>query len=515
MKIIIRTLLICCFVILQYPIMARAADTVAPVITDVKVVNPVVQKPGILYIDVTFVEDGVGLDQISCSLYRPNGNLGPNGLVDAFLCTHNGDLKNPYSGTIRLSIPIHSTEPEGKWRVASVAAADKAGNMMEIQVVPPGTGEEIYIDSYSNQPEPSDWKALFPYIDVKNEFDIGLECGLGHPKLIEYIKNMEDGKTANILIDKNQEAILPKEAFDAIKGTKKQLVLYKGGYQWIFKGEDIIHPTKDINLDIVLKTEVGKEYGVSGKLVSVQFKPNGELPGKATIRLKSDYLYNMNDISGDLYLYYLDGGKVKDQKAKFTLVFDGTDRWCHFDITHNSTYLISNKKISSVCAVTSIGTPLKKLYIQKGKTFTPSVVLYNGSTNVTSKLTWKSSDKKVATVSAKGVIRGIKKGKAKITATTPNKKKLTITVCVSNKSIALKSVTVKAPKTLKVGKTYKMSVKLSPVKATGQKVTFKSSNKKALSVDKAGMLYAKKKGTYKITVTAGKKKITKKVKVVK
>ena len=46
-------------------------------------------------------------------------------------------------------------------------------------------------------------------------------------------------------------------------------------------------------------------------------------------------------------------------------------------------------------------------------------------------MTWKSSNKKVATVTKKGKVKGIKKGSAKITVTTKDgKKKATCTVTV-------------------------------------------------------------------------------------
>ena len=45
-------------------------------------------------------------------------------------------------------------------------------------------------------------------------------------------------------------------------------------------------------------------------------------------------------------------------------------------------------------------------------------------------LTWTSSNKKVATVSGKGVVKAIKPGKARITVRTANGKKATVTITV-------------------------------------------------------------------------------------
>ena len=76
---------------------------------------------------------------------------------------------------------------------------------------------------------------------------------------------------------------------------------------------------------------------------------------------------------------------------------------------------------------TKISGLKKKLTLKKGKKLTLKPVI----TPITSqdKVTYKTSDKKVATVSAKGVITGKKAGKAKITVTS-GKKKVTVTVTV-------------------------------------------------------------------------------------
>jgi len=45
-------------------------------------------------------------------------------------------------------------------------------------------------------------------------------------------------------------------------------------------------------------------------------------------------------------------------------------------------------------------------------------------------VTWTTSDKKIATVNSKGVVKGVKKGKVTITATTWNGKTAKCTVTV-------------------------------------------------------------------------------------
>jgi uncharacterized protein YjdB len=174
-------------------------------------------------------------------------------------------------------------------------------------------------------------------------------------------------------------------------------------------------------------------------------------------------------------------------------------------------------KIMVAKNVTAVRTPVKKIYLVKKKAFKPPVAFNGKDINgkvwgygKTAKLTWRSSKKSVATVTATGKIKAKKTGTAKITATALNgKAKVTFTVKVVKKARKLIKVALKkAPKSLKRGKTRVLKVKLTSAKATGVKITFKSSKPKVLKVDKAGKLYAIKKGKAKITIKAkGKKKV--------
>lgn len=117
------------------------------------------------------------------------------------------------------------------------------------------------------------------------------------------------------------------------------------------------------------------------------------------------------------------------------------------------------------------------------------------------KTTFKSSNKKVATVNSSGKIKAVKKGTAFIKITN-NKITKSFKVKVNNPKLNAKS------KTLKVGKTFK-------VKITGKigKAKFKSSNKSVATVNSSGKIKAVKKGKATITVTANGVKLKIKVKV--
>jgi alpha-amylase len=106
-----------------------------------------------------------------------------------------------------------------------------------------------------------------------------------------------------------------------------------------------------------------------------------------------------------------------------------------------------------------------------------------------------------------GKITGKKIGQAKVTAKALNGKFYTFTINVVAKAKELSGFTLINPKkTMIIGNTSVLKVKVSSDKATNQTVTFKSSNTSLIKVDKAGKLYAVKKGTAKITVSVGGKK---------
>ena len=150
----------------------------------------------------------------------------------------------------------------------------------------------------------------------------------------------------------------------------------------------------------------------------------------------------------------------------------------------------------------------KSISIVKGKTMKLKPVLV--PKNSTEKISYSTSNKKVATVNAKGVITGKKAGTAKITVKSGSKKYV-ITVKVTKVKTA-KLSGIPAKKSIKKGKTYKLKAVVTP-KNSDEKVTYSSSNKKIATVTAKGVVKGKKKGTVKITVKSGSRKKTCKVTV--
>ena len=137
-------------------------------------------------------------------------------------------------------------------------------------------------------------------------------------------------------------------------------------------------------------------------------------------------------------------------------------------------------------------------------TITGSSVVAKGKT-VTLKadqdVTWNSSDKKIATVSSSGKVKGIKAGKVTITATAKNgKAKASWKMTVMKKAASKVTIQNKAD-ILQVGESYELQAKASPSEA-GQAFTWKSSNTKVAKVTADGTVTALKEGKAKITATA-------------
>lgn len=160
---------------------------------------------------------------------------------------------------------------------------------------------------------------------------------------------------------------------------------------------------------------------------------------------------------------------------------------------------------------TKITTTTKSLTLAKGTTY-KKLASSIAVTPVTSKekVTYSSSNKKVATVSSKGVIKAKKAGTAKITVKS-GKKKVVVTVKVTGvKTTNLSGVP--AAKNVSKGKSFKIKAIATP-KNTDEKITFKSSNKKVATVTSKGVVKGLKKGAATITVQSGSKKMTCKVTV--
>ena len=143
--------------------------------------------------------------------------------------------------------------------------------------------------------------------------------------------------------------------------------------------------------------------------------------------------------------------------------------------------------------------------------------------NATDKsVTWTSSNKKVATVNAKGLVKFKKNAggkKVTITATAKDGSKKFAKITLTCMKGSVKSIKLSGKTTVKSGKTTKLKAKVSTKNGKANKtVVWSSSNTKLATVDKNGKVKTVKgkKGTVKITAKAtdgSGKKATIKIKI--
>lgn len=126
------------------------------------------------------------------------------------------------------------------------------------------------------------------------------------------------------------------------------------------------------------------------------------------------------------------------------------------------------------------------------------------------RVTWQSSDEKVATVDENGKVTAVGNGTATITATSVSGS-YTAAVSVTVKiPVKIQKLTIEAEKeTLtKIGESTELKVKIEPENADLQKLIWKSDNEKVATTDENGKVTAVGNGTAEITVTTEDGKIT-------
>lgn len=161
--------------------------------------------------------------------------------------------------------------------------------------------------------------------------------------------------------------------------------------------------------------------------------------------------------------------------------------------TATITAKIGNKKYTCKVKVETPKLSKSSLILTKGKTATLKV------SGTSQKITWKSSNKKIATVTSKGVVKGVNAGDCKITATVCGKK-YTCTVTVKKQVIPVEDFSINQYYiTIKEGETQQISPYFYPENATDKTVKWTSSNSTVASVDSNGVVTGKSMGEVVIT----------------
>ena len=169
---------------------------------------------------------------------------------------------------------------------------------------------------------------------------------------------------------------------------------------------------------------------------------------------------------------------VKAGKAKITLTVQNPG---------DAQALVLSKDVTVKQYVTSIKLNATKKTIYNGKSFTLKATV-NPKNAANKAVTYKSSNKKIATVTSKGVVKGIKPGKATITVTAKD----------GSKKSAKCTVTVKAQKATKL----KISAKkTTTLKKKGASVKIKATLYPSNTYNKLIKVSSSKKGIVKLSAS--------------
>jgi uncharacterized protein YjdB len=273
-------------------------------------------------------------------------------------------------------------------------------------------------------------------------------------------------------------------------------------------------------------------YKIAGQQATEKEKATGAKVQSLTISsAPPSYLYNANLVTNAVRLradilpsnagnkdvtWKSNNAKIATVGASGTVTFKGAEGSVRITATaKDGSGKTAYKDINVIKRVTKIRTPQKTVYLTQGKKLALPIAMDDGVLTVTGANTFKSSDPAIAAVTAKGKITAKNPGKTTITVTARNGKLLNVTVNVVKKSVKLRKVKLSGtPKKLQAGKVKQLKISVTPKKATGLKITYKSSNKSVLTVDKAGKITALKEGKAYVTVKVGKKKVkTRKIQV--
>ena len=146
----------------------------------------------------------------------------------------------------------------------------------------------------------------------------------------------------------------------------------------------------------------------------------------------------------------------------------------------------------------SISIGLRDVVVQVGEEYQIPYTL-NPTSSTEANITWTSKNTAVATITDKGVVKGIAQGSTIIMAKLANGEIAYCNVVVEEEVSGLQLNYDK--KTIYKGKSFTLKATVTPNGATNPKVTYESSNENIVTVSSKGKVTGKKAGTAIITVT--------------
>lgn len=304
-------------------------DTSSPVVTNVEVLADTLQETSIASVKIDYTEHGYGISNASATFKYGNTSITLAVPTTATL-TKNSTISD-ITSSITVSMRIPATSVSGTYTLYSVDIADFSGNQTTYSV------------------DKNNLSSIAADINTR-KFDIVIDSTvktnyLSVDTIVDYVKEQDDAAIIRIIPD---ISTAPAELFQALIGTNKTIIFDDDkGIKWIFKASDI-DSTKIKPINVSYQLNIVPDTLNQGKndVVQIIFPSNGELPGKATLRIKPDYLTAAYKLRTDLILYYANGNSLEKVAANMRWV----DGYLEFDVTHNSTYYLSDHEMTKAPA---------------------------------------------------------------------------------------------------------------------------------------------------------------------
>lgn len=281
-------------------------------LNSIEILNSNIVTPNVLSLKININPGTEGLKGVNVSIINENGNK-----KALYWETQEPIVKNE----VIIKLPINTYLENGHYIIDKIT---------------------VYSDNFITSYEEQSLNIIMKNnhsIEIKGKYDVTYYGSTANTNgVIKAIENMEEGQVA--IAEYSIRSIADKSIFEAMAGKNVTLVFEGYDVQWVFNGIDIKKDKcKSIDLAVKMSTLTGTQLGFANEesMLVIDFMSNGELPGKAKIRLSNEYLKVKYSYKQDLVLTYYDvnpqqiNGKINCQN----------DGFAEIEITHNSRYIIS------------------------------------------------------------------------------------------------------------------------------------------------------------------------------
>lgn len=302
----------------------RNEGIVQPIIVSAEICEKEITAPNVIDLKMEVKTQNADIEGISVTMINTNGRA----------YNLNMELENKLkTGVHHIKIPISPYFESGEYSITDINLYSDYG-----------------FTFYFNTDKPyGSYAEHYELNTILNDNTINIKCldqvsyygSTSNTKTaVKKIKQLKSGQIA--VLDYNFNNIAKKTIFEAIAGKNITVVFQSDDLQWVFNGKDVKKKwCKDINLETEISRAKGIYYGFAKDkyVLKVKFASNGQLPGKAQIRVNTSYLSAKYKIDEDLILSYMDKSpEVLDKNVKIM-----EDGFAEIEIEHNSTYILSDK----------------------------------------------------------------------------------------------------------------------------------------------------------------------------